>query len=193
MTLRYLPILFLGIISVSWQQNANAIWPFDAKDPNKVSIPQAVAQAGKAVIKAAEDGFTLSIETPDMKKALTDLKDLQLKPVTITIDMPQQPFTLEHKHTIPALPPLSGTLEVKPLEIKPIPEVKVSIDHFPNGAKLLKSGTLYLGSLAWALLGIKLLHDMALNPTHRTLFANAVMDSSLLAAAALFYAAFNDK
>lgn len=137
------------------------------------TIPDAVVEAGKAVNAAVRKGITISVKTPDIERALAALNDLDIKPIKTTVEV---------DHKIPALPRVEGAVQ---LSLEP-----VTINHVPATKTALKTITLSCASLGSFFLFLKLLHDMALDPARRSLFAHCAMDSTLIGAVGLLYAAY---
>jgi hypothetical protein len=142
---------------------------------NAATIPDAVVEAGKAVNAAVRKGITISVKTPDVEKALTALNNLDIKPLRATVEV---------DHKIPTLPRVEGAVQ---LSLEP-----VTVTHVPVTKKALKTITLSCASLSSFVLFLKLLHDMALNPAQRSLFYHCAMDGTLITAALLLYAAYEE-
>ena len=150
---------------------ASGWWGSDA-----ATIPDAVVEAGKAVNAAVRKGITISVKTPDIEKALAALNAVDIKPIKTTVEV---------DHKIPTLPRVEGAVQ---LSLEP-----VTVTHVPVTKTALKTVTLSCASLSSFILFLKLLHDLALDPTRRSLFAHCAMDSALAAAVGLLYAAYSEE
>lgn len=166
-----------------------------------VKAATAAETVGKAVQDAAKTGIDVRVTAPkpeDITKVVdAGVNALNKANVTVGLTLPTSENASQFagaagdalanslKNTtinvkvgeLPQFPPLAHAVTVS----------EIKLDHFSNYKAVLKTCTLYCGSLMFGGLGLKLLYDMAVNKEKRDLFTGSLAGGSLVGAAALFW------